>query len=60
MHLELKLSILPQITLNVQKLVDDDLKASGIIDFKLEDLMKRIQAGEWELDYNTTNQANIT
>jgi hypothetical protein len=60
MHLELKLSILPQITLNVQKLVDDDLKASGIMDFKLEDLMKRIQAGEWELDYNTTSQANIT
>jgi hypothetical protein len=59
MHLELKLSILPQITLNVQKLVDDDLKASGIMDFKLEDLMNRIQAGEWELD-NTTSQANIT
>ncbi|MDW0146423.1 MAG: hypothetical protein QOK60_06640 [Nitrososphaeraceae archaeon] len=51
---------MPQITLNVQKLVDDDLKASGIMDFKLEDLMKRIQAGEWEFDYNTTSQANIT
>lgn len=60
MHLELKLSILPQITLNVQKLVDDDLKAAGIMDFKLEDLMKRILGGEWELDYNTTSQANIT
>jgi hypothetical protein len=30
------------------------------MDFKLEDLMTRIQAGEWELDYNTTSQANIT
>jgi len=45
MHLELKLSILPQITLNVQKLVDDDLKAAGIMDFKLEDLMNRNSSG---------------
>lgn len=45
---------------NVQKQVDDDLKAAGIMDFKLEDLMKRILGGEWELDYNTTSQANIT
>lgn len=42
----------------VQRLVDDDLKAAGIVDFKLEDLTNRIQAGEWELDYNTTGQAN--
>ncbi|MGH9997638.1 MAG: hypothetical protein ACRD7F_06475 [Nitrososphaeraceae archaeon] len=45
---------------NVQKQVDDDLKAAGIMDFKLEDLIKRILGGEWELDYNTTSQANIT
>jgi hypothetical protein len=43
----------------VQKLVDNDLKAAGIMDFKLEDLMNRIQDGEWQLDYNTTTKQTL-
>jgi hypothetical protein len=34
----------------VLKLVDDDMKAAGTTKFKLEDLMNRIQDGEWELE----------
>lgn len=32
------------------KLIDDDMKAAGTTNFKLEDLMNRIQDGEWELE----------
>ena len=34
----------------VLKLVDDDMKAAGTTKFNLEDLMNRIQDGEWELE----------
>ena len=34
----------------VLKLVDDDKKTAGTTKFNLEDLMNRIQDGEWELE----------
>jgi hypothetical protein len=34
----------------VLKLVDSDMKAAGTTNFKTEDLMNRIQDGEWELE----------
>jgi hypothetical protein len=34
----------------VLKLVDADMKAAGTRNFKTEDLMNRIQDGEWELE----------
>ncbi|MBC8157550.1 hypothetical protein H7X64_05225 [Armatimonadetes bacterium] len=34
----------------VLKLVDEDMKAAGTRNFKTEDLMNRIQDGEWELE----------